>query len=199
MPYHEGSAAPRTAVIAYHQWLTGAAWIVRLGLTLLMAAVMGLAAQIRIPLPFTPVPLTAQVFVVLLSGIVLGGGYGGLSMALYLLFGFAGLPWFTGWSVGTWFGPTTGYLIGFVPAALFTGIAFPRAREFLGQALVMTTAVFIIYLFGALHIALILKTGFSHTLILAILPFIPFDIVKAVAAAGLGRVLMPGTASRDRS
>jgi len=199
MSYNEGTAAPQTAVFAYYQWLTSAAWIVRIGLALLMAAVMGLAAQIRIPLPFTPVPLTGQVFVVLLSGIILGGGYGGLSMALYLLFGFAGLPWFAGWSTGTWFGPTTGYLVGFIPAALFTGIAFPRAREFLAQALVMTTAVFVIYLFGALHIALILKTGFSRTLSLAILPFIPFDIVKAVAAAGLGRVLMPGAAPRDRS
>jgi biotin transport system substrate-specific component len=145
------------------------------------------------------VPLTGQVFVVLLSGIALGGGFAGLSMAVYLLLGFAGLPWFAGWSHGAWFGPTTGYLIGFVPAAVFTGIAFPRAREFLAQALVMTTAVFVIYLFGALHVALILKTGFGRTLVLAVLPFVPLDILKAVAAAGLGRVLVPQDPSRDRS
>lgn len=189
----------KAAVISYHQWRLDAHVLARLGLVCLTAVVMGLSAQLRIPLPFTPVPLTGQVLVVLLSGIMIGAAGAGLSMVLYAAMGFAGMPWFAGWSAGAWFNPTTGYLIGFIPAAVFTGRFFPHARGFIAQMLVMTAAIGIIYLFGALHLALILKTGFSRTLTLAVLPFFPVDLLKAAAAAALGRFLMPGTASRVRS
>lgn len=182
---HEGK-------IIYYRWLDQLAGVKKAGLALLLAAVMGLAAQIRIPLPFTPVPLTGQVLVVLLSGIVLRGYYGGLSMAFYLILGFAGIPWFTGWTAGNFLGPTTGYLIGFIPAALFIGRTFVRSRRLVSQIGLMMIAVLIIYFFGALHFAFVMKTSLGRTLVMAVLPFIPLDLVKGLFAALLGRAAAPG-------
>jgi len=176
----------------YYQWLDRLAWTQRTGLALLMAAVMGLAAQIRIPLPFTPVPLTGQVMVVLLSGVVLRSFYGGLSMAFYFLLGFAGIPWFTDWTGGSLLGPTTGYLIGFIPAAFFIGRAFNQTRRIISQIGLMMVAVIIIYLFGALHFAFVMKTSLSRTLLMAVLPFIPLDLIKGIVAALIGRAVAPG-------
>jgi len=178
--------------IIYYQWLDRLAWTHRTGLALLMAAVMGLAAQIRIPLPFTPVPLTGQVMVVLLSGVVLRSFYGSLSMAFYFLLGFAGIPWFTGWTSGSLLGPTTGYLIGFIPAAFFIGRAFNQTRRIISQIGLMMVAVIIIYLFGALHFAFVMKTSLSRTLLMAVLPFIPLDLIKGIVAALIGRAVAPG-------
>jgi biotin transport system substrate-specific component len=176
----------------YYQWLDQLSWTYRVGLALLMAAVMGLAAQVRIPLPFTPVPLTGQVMVVLLSGIVLRGFYGGLSMTFYLLLGFAGVPWFTGGTAGSLLGPTTGYLVGFIPAALFIGRAFDHDRRIIVQIGLMMAAVLIIYLFGALHFAFVTKTTIARTLYLAVLPFIPLDLIKGIVAALIGRAIAAG-------
>jgi len=178
--------------IIYYQWLDRLAWTQRLGLSMLMAAVMGLAAQIRIPLPFTPVPLTGQVLVVLLSGVVLKSFYGGLSMMIYLLLGFAGIPWFTGGTSGHLLGPTTGYLIGFIPAALIIGRAFNQNQRFVFQIGLMMIGVFIIYLFGGLHFAFVMKLSLNRTLSMAILPFIPLDLFKSIVAALIGRAVAPG-------
>jgi biotin transport system substrate-specific component len=176
----------------YYQWLDRLAWTHRVGLALLMAAVMGLAAQVRIPLPFTPVPLTGQVLVVLLSGVVLRSFYGGLSMVIYFILGFVGIPWFTGWTGGNLLGPTTGYLVGFIPAALFIGRTFGQTRRIIFQIGLMMVAIIIIYLFGALHFAFIMKTSLSRTLIMAALPFFPLDLLKGIVAALIGRAVAPG-------
>jgi biotin transport system substrate-specific component len=84
---------------------------------------IAISAQIAIPLPFTPVPLTLQTLVVLAAGVVLGSSRGALAITLYLLEGCAGLPVFSGAASGIThlLGPTGGYLIGFLPAAWLTG------------------------------------------------------------------------------
>ncbi|HJW88180.1 MAG TPA: biotin transporter BioY, partial [Dehalococcoidia bacterium] len=69
-------------------------------LALGVAGLTGLAAQVRIPLPWSPVPITAQTFVVLLSGVMLGRWWGGASLALYAGLGALGVPWFNGWTGG---------------------------------------------------------------------------------------------------
>lgn len=179
----------------YYRWLSQLAWVKRILLSLFVAGVCGIFAQIRIALPWTPVPITGQVLVVLLSGILLGNFYGGLSMACYFVLGLAGIPWFSGGKGGLPIGPTTGYLIGFVPAALFIGWAFNRHRRFFMQIGLMMIAVIIIYLFGAGHFALFMKTGLKQTIVSAVLPFIPADLIKAIIAASIGRSLL----SRDDS
>ena len=92
-------------------------------LSLLMACFTGIMAQIIIPLPWTPVPITAQTFAVLCSGLFLGKKYGCLSQILYIVLGVAFIPWFGGMAGGleTLLGSTGGFLIGFVIASYFIG------------------------------------------------------------------------------
>jgi biotin transport system substrate-specific component len=162
-------------------------------LSLGMAALTGLAAQVRVPLLNTPVPVTAQVFAVLVSGVLLGGGYGALSQVIYIGLGFAGLPWFSGGAAG--FLPATGgYILGFVPAAILVGYLSDRfvgARSLVPQVGVMLAGVAVIYLSGAAQFSLMMGTGFGETLSMAVLPFIAFDILKAVAAAGVASSILP--------
>ena len=89
----------------------------------LFAALTAAVAWFKIPLPFTPVPITLQTLVVLLSGAMLGAYYGALSMIIYLSLGVIGLPVFAGGSsgIGVLFGPTGGYLFSYPIAAFVIG------------------------------------------------------------------------------
>src|SRR4029434_4498974 len=89
---------------------------------------VGLTAQVSIPLPFTPVPLTLQTFSVLLVGAALGSVRGASSMALYLLAGMAGVPWFAGQQSG-WAFASFGYIVGFVAAAWLVGLLAERGAD----------------------------------------------------------------------
>ena len=84
------------------------------------AAFVGLAAQVAIPLPFTPVPLTLQTFAVLLAGAALGSLRGVMAMSLYAVAGIAGVPWFAEGSSGFTM-PSFGYILGFIVAAGIVG------------------------------------------------------------------------------
>lgn len=169
----------------------------RLYMTLAFACLTGLAAQIRIPLPYTPVPLTGQVLAVLLSGVVLGSFYGGISQILYLSLGVVGIPWFSGWNGGLAVitSVTGGYIIGFIPAALIIGWLtdkYASVRRFHFQLLLMAAGVGIIYTLGALQFALVMNAGLLKTVKLAVLPFIPVDLIKASIAAGVSASVLPG-------
>lgn len=183
----------QTIKIAYFDWFQNVSWVVKASLALALAFVTGIAAQIRIPLWFTPVPITGQVFTVLLAGVLLGSRYGAMSMLLYLLLGFTGIPWFTNATTGMPLGPTSGYLVGFIPATFFIGhmIHTRKMRNSFALMLSMISAVGIIYLFGAINFALFMNTGIKQTLFMAVLPFIPFDVGKAVLAALCARILLP--------
>lgn len=166
----------------------------KLILCLGIAALTGVSAQIRIPLPFTPVPITGQVLVVLLAGITLGSRYSGLSMLLYLALGAVGLPWFANFSSGIPIGPSAGYIYGFVPAALLIGWLAARYSGKMSSlilAVIMLLGVGVIYLCGAVNFALYMKTDIVRTLYCAVIPFIPVDIVKAFIAAGVARLILP--------
>lgn len=174
----------------YFKWVEGLTISEKLTLSLFFAAITGLFAQIRIPLPWTPVPITGQVFMVLMAGILLRGIYGGVSMAFYLILGITGIPWFAGARPGLPLSPTTGYIIGFIPAALFVGLNGFRNKKFLWQIFVMSVAVSIIYFFGGLYLAIFLKIGLKETLLMGILPFIPIDFIKAMLAATISSLLL---------
>ena len=177
--------------VIYFRWLKELSWIKKLGLSLLFALITGIFAQFRIPLGFTPVPLTGQVFVVLLSGVLLGGYCAGMSMIFYISLGALGIPWFAGFRAGINPGPTLGYLLGFIPAAIFVGLFAHRHKKLFYQILIMLIGLLLIYLFGALNFAFLLKTDFLTTIKFAVLPFIPFDIIKAILAGFLSRVIIP--------
>uniref|UniRef100_A0A7C6EJL0 Biotin transporter n=1 Tax=candidate division WOR-3 bacterium TaxID=2052148 RepID=A0A7C6EJL0_UNCW3 len=177
--------------VIYFRWLKELSLIKKIWLSLLFALITGIFAQIRIPLGFTPVPLTGQVFVVLLSGVLLGGFCAGMSMIFYITLGALGIPWFAGFRAGINPGPTLGYLLGFIPAAIFVGLFAYRHKRLFYQIMIMLIGLLLIYLFGALNFAFLLKTDFLTTIKLAVLPFIPFDIIKAILAGFLSRAIIP--------
>jgi biotin transport system substrate-specific component len=157
-----------------------------IGFTLLTAA----AAQVRIPLPFTPVPITGQTFAVLLSGAALGATWGSASQVLYVLLGAVGLPFYaggnSGWDVVT--GATGGYLIGFIVAAFVVGSLAERHqdRSVAGAIPAFLTGSLTIYAMGVpwLYYAADSITSGEAALAAGFTPFIAGDLIK-VAAAGL--------------
>lgn len=142
-------------------------------------------AQLSIPLPFSPVPITGQTLGVLLAGMVLGSRRGAGSMLAYLAEGALGLPVFAGGNSGIPYmlGPTGGYLVGFVAAAWLVGALAERgfdrslARTFLAFALGST----VIYFFGLAW--LVRFVPWPETLAAGMMPFLIGDAVKALVAA----------------
>jgi biotin transport system substrate-specific component len=175
----------------------------KLVLALGMAVLTGLLAQVRVPLPFSPVPITGQTFAVLLTGVLLGRWWGGVSLALYAGLGVAGVPWFAGWGSGIGYlaGPTGGYIIGFILAALFLGYftdKFIRSRSFFTMlGLMLFASLILIYVPGLLQLGLWLNlvkgepATFTALLGMGALPFIAGDIIKVVAAAAIARGITP--------
>ncbi|WP_116592037.1 biotin transporter BioY [Methanobrevibacter thaueri] len=174
----------------------------KLLMSLLMACFTGIMAQIIIPLPWTPVPITAQTFAVLCSGLFLGKKYGCLSQILYVVLGIAFIPWFGGMTGGleVFLGSTGGFLIGFIIASYFIGLItekYAHARSFTKMALVIGIANFaLIYIPGLAGLALFLgfqgtSVGIIDLLMMGLIPFIAGDIVKILAAASVSKVFLP--------
>jgi biotin transport system substrate-specific component len=178
----------------FYKWKYDTVFTNRLMLSCMFAIFTGLAAQIRVYTPFTPVPFTGQVFVVLLSGLVLGSRYGGLSQVIYLGLGMIGVPWFAGWTGGVEivFGATGGYLVGFVLASLFIGWVSEKntqAKTLKGTMPLMMAGVAIIYTCGAVWLAIAIGVSLWTAVLLGIVPFIVVDVVKGLMAAGVGRAI----------
>ncbi len=152
-----------------------------------VSLLVALAAQVALPLPFTPVPITAQTLVVLLGGAALGAHRGMLAMLLYLGYGVLGWPVFAGGRAGVahLLGPTGGYLWGFVLAAYATGALAERGwdRRWATAVGAMGIGQVLIYLgglFGLLRFA-----PLDRALALGVWPFLPGDALKVLIAAGL--------------
>ena len=147
---------------------------------------IALAAQVAVPLPWSPVPVTGQTFAVLLIGAAFGGRLGAATVALYLAEGLAGLPVFApGGPVGParFLGPTGGYLLGFVAAAYVVGTLAERGwdRRLVTAALAMLLGEVVIYAFGLAGLARFVPA--DRLLTAGLLPFIPGDLVKLALAA----------------
>jgi biotin transport system substrate-specific component len=149
--------------------------------------VVAALAQIRIPLPFTPVPFTGQTLGVLLVAAALGSSRGAASLALYLVEGILGLPVFAGAPLGIarLLGPTGGYLVGFIVAAYLVGALAERGmdRDWKRVLGMFAAGMAVIYLFGVAWLSRF--TGLGNALVSGLWPFIPGDIIKAVMAAAL--------------
>jgi len=163
-------------------WTRSALLVV--GFSLLTA----LAAQVVVPLPFTPVPLTGQTFAVLLTGALLGPRLGTLAMLAYLAEGAAGLPFFRGGAggVGHLSGATAGYLCAFPAAAYATGYLAERGwdRRFLTAAAAMALGSLVVLACGWAWLALTLGSG-AQAFRLGVAPFLPGDVVKIALAAAV--------------
>ncbi len=153
------------------------------------AALVALAAQIEIHLPFTPVPITAQTFAVLLVGASLGALRGTASLLLYFAVGLVGAPVYSGGEGGwQWVqGPTGGYLFGFVLAAALTGWLAERRwdRRFASAVGAILTGNVVIYLFGLPWLAHVADYDVATTLEKGLAPFIPGDLLKLYLAGAL--------------
>lgn len=160
------------------------------------AAATGLMAQVRVPLPCTPVPFTGQVLAVLLCGAFLGGRYGLLSQLLYAALGATCIPWFSGGNGGmtVLLGATGGYVIGFAAAAFLIGTVTHRsdmARTLEGQIKLLLLGVMVIYFCATAHLMLALGWSFSQAMWAGVLPFLAADLFKAVLAAMLTSAVLP--------
>lgn len=147
------------------------------------------AAQITFYVPPVPVPFTMQTFVVLLCGGVLGSRAGAASQLLYIAMGAVGLPFFAEASFGVdvLLGPTAGYLLGFVVAAFVVGKLAERGddRHFVPAVGVFLIGSLIIYAFGVLGLMVFADMTFSDAFANGVLPFIFWDVLKALAAGAL--------------
>ena len=150
------------------------------------AAFTALSAQVSIPLPFTPVPLTLQTFAVLLAGAALGTVRGVLSMSLYLVAGVLGAPVFSNHTSG-WGGASFGYVIGFVVAAAVVGrLAEGGATRGVARtAGVMVIGNLVIYAVGVPWLMAVANVSLPRALALGVVPFLIGDAIKVAAAAGL--------------
>jgi biotin transport system substrate-specific component len=135
-----------------------------------------------VSIPFFPVPLTLQTLFVLLAGAVMKR-YAVIPVSLYVLLGALGLPvYHTGVTgIGILLGPTGGYLIGFIFAALVVGLAYEHTSEAIRITGLITGTV-IIYIFGVAWLMYSLALGFVPAVISGVLPFIPGDAIKVYAA-----------------
>ena len=152
----------------------------------LMVAMNCVSAYIIIPLPFSLSPLALQTLIVNLTGYVLNAKQAFMTMLVYLLVGLAGVPVFTGGSAGPGklFGPTGGYIIGFLFIAVF--LAYFRGEKYNFKRYALLGCVIgipLIYVFGVVQLKLITGMGWDKAIMTGALPFIPLDIVKCLAAA----------------
>jgi biotin transport system substrate-specific component len=162
---------------------------------LLMTVLTVVAAQVSVPLPFTPVPLTLQPVIVLLGGAALGARLGALSQLLYLAAGIAGLPVFAAspllpQGVARLLGPTGGYLMSYPLAAFVVGWLAERGldRRYFTSVLAMAAGMAVYFGGGVLWLAAIASPlkpalGFPLALRAGLLPFLPVDLVKILFAA----------------
>lgn len=152
-----------------------------------------LGAYVRIPLPFTPVPITLQTFFVILSGALLGRKLGTLSQASYLALGVLGMPVFQGYGAGLLHiaGPTGGYLLGFIVSAFLVGMLIEKSSRFFYTMLIMALGVASIYLWGILWLMVGYKFSLFKAISLGVIPFIPGAIIKLSLASFIYSKIKP--------
>lgn len=155
-----------------------------------VAVLTAVAAQVRIPLPFSPVPITLQTLVVILAGMTLGARSGALSQVLYVALGVIGLPMFAG-GAGALAGPTGGYIVGFILAAAIAGAMARRRDDTMGLALAFAAGMIAIYTCGTLWLSALTHQPLATALALGVLPFLAGDALKLVAAVGMARLYRP--------
>ena len=166
-------------------------WMRAAGIVLLASAVVAACAQVSVPLYFTPVPLTLQPFALLVLGLLLSPRLAAASLVAYLGEGALGLPVFapglaSAPGLAHLFGPTAGYLLAYPFAALLISVLYRRSRRGFLPALVSAAAGNLLILaIGAVWLAMLTHAAAAVVLSESVLPFLPGDALKVVAAACL--------------
>ena len=155
--------------------------------TLLMASwALAALAQIRIDVPFSPVPFTGQVLGVGLLGAILGPKRGFAAVALYLVEGALGFPFFSGFHSGIAYlaGPVGGYLMSFPFLAYLAGVIQQKQKTMFAKTALLFAASQITLAIGSLWLSLFV--GLKSAFLVGWLPFIPFDLIKCYGIAKIG-------------
>ena len=164
--------------------------VLDLVLTAVFAAIIAVCSIISIPVG--EVPVTLQTFAVCLAAAMLGFRRGTLSVLIYVLLGAVGVPVFAGMTggIGILSGPTGGYIIGFIPAAVIIGLAADRfQRKALPLAIAMVIGVLVCYAVGTVWFMVVMKWGIVETLMVCVVPFLIPDAVKIAVAVLLSNRL----------
>lgn len=164
----------------------------QLALTGLMAAVICILGPWSIQIPISPVPVSLGFLAIYFVTSVMGMKLGTLSVIIYILLGLAGLPVFTGFTggPGKLFGPTGGYIIGYIFMALICGLFVDKGgNRFLFNLLGMLSGTVVGYLFGTLWLAYQQSIGFVDALFLGVIPYLGFDAVKLIVGMTVGSQL----------
>ncbi len=159
-------------------------------LSVAFAATLALAAQVRIPLPFTPVPITLQTLVLYAGAAWLGRRATLSGLALYVGLAVLGLPLLSGWrgGAGAFVGATGGYILGwFVAAIVLSKLLDGRAHSWRRTAGSMVIASVVVLACGTLHLALLLDLTPAQAFLLGAAPFIPGDALKILLASAAVR------------
>lgn len=182
------------------------------------AALMAICSFITIPLGFTPIPVNLATLGVFLTGGILGKKYGSISLIVYILLGAVGVPVFAGFKggLGVLAGPTGGYIIGYLAAAFLTGllieIVFHKTADsgqhadssrtksgslrFAGSILAMIAGLAACYLLGTAWFMISTGSGLGAAMVSCVIPFLPGDAVKILAASLLVLKLRPALAAQ---
>ena len=159
-------------------------------LTSLCAAIIAVLAQIIIPLPL--IPITGQTLAIGLVVTILGLKHGTYAVLLYILLGAIGLPVyqsFTG-GLGILFGPTGGYIIGFIPTAIVIGFYLKKTRLTFTHALVANILGMLVTLaFGAVWLKYLAELSWTGALFSGVIPFLIVGVIKAILAAWVGVIV----------
>jgi biotin transport system substrate-specific component len=163
-------------------------WARGLALVIAFSLLTALSAQVAIPLPWTPVPITGQTFAVLLTGALLGSRLGALAMLAYLIEGASGLPFFAAAGGGVQrllFSPTSGYLLAYPAAAFVVGLLAERGwdRRFVTAAAAMAVGSVLILLGGWAWLARFSSPAAAWSV--GVAPFLVGDVVKIALAAAV--------------
>jgi len=160
----------------------------------LFAALTAVCSQIMIPLPFTPIPINLALLAVWVCGGVLGAKKGALSILVYILLGAVGIPVFVGLNagLGALAGPTGGYIIGYLPSVIIfelfvknVDVQEKKAKTFLLSIIRGLPAMAACYASGTAWFMMTTGMGFLESLIICVIPFIPGDVLKIVAAVAV--------------
>ncbi len=158
----------------------------------LFGALIAVSSYISIPLPFSPTPLTLQTLVILLCGLLLSARYAVSATALWLAMGAIGLPVFSGGKAGiaTVFGPTGGYIFGFVIAAGVIALLRGKEANLVRFSLAAVVGNFlVIYPLGVAGLMLVAGMPLNAAIAAGVTPFIIGDIIKLIAAVSISIAL----------
>jgi len=197
------------AKLNFYRWRINCGYVQKLNFAIIMACFTGLGAQIRIYTPISPVPITGQVFFVLLSAVLLGKWWGGISQSIYVGIGLLGVPWFapnpsmsifSKGGVSIIYGSTIGYLIGFIIAAFIIGWFLDNSLKTKKKGIkifgVILLGILIIHLIGLICLFINISANLStmqaiNAVITALILFIPLDLMKAVGVGAISYVILP--------